>query len=133
MRSNISNLSSLLNQGPKAATELASEIDETVEYEALANGRIGSRAQLMLVFRKASGEVWAFSYLSLNEIRSPNPEKGFTADFGGVKVVVAGDRLGKLFQMVCLHRAAEIVEADHAKIFQTDAKDPVVTSLLLAK
>jgi hypothetical protein len=133
MRNNVSSLNSILQNGARSASVDSAEGSEAVEYEALASGRIGSRPQLMLVFRKASREVLAFSYISLTEIRSPDPEKGFTIDFSGVKVVVAGERLGKLFQMVCVHRAAEIVEADRVMAFQTDAKDPVVTSLLVSK
>ncbi len=133
MRNNVSNLNSILAAGARTASVNPTECEEQPEYEAFASGRIGNRPQLMLVFRRANKEVLAFSYLSLTEIRSPDPEKGFTLDFSGMKVVVAGERLGRLFQMVCTHRAAEIVEADRVMAFQTDATDPVVTSLLVSK
>lgn len=133
MRNNVSSLQSILQNGPKPTPDNAADGEHPAEYEAFASGRIGNRPQLMLIFRKASGEVLVFSYLSLTEIRAPNPEKGFTANFSGTKVVVAGEHLGKLFQLLCVHRVAEIVEADRVAVFHTEADDPVVTSLLVSQ
>lgn len=133
MRSNVSNISSLLASGGRTAVSLPADEGEACEYEAFAHGRVGNRAQLMVVFRKASGEVVALSYLTLIEVRSANPEKGCTLDFGSQKIVIVGERLENLFRYLVAHKAAEILEADRTMAFQGEASAPVVTSIQISK
>jgi hypothetical protein len=133
MRNNISSLDSILSHGSRGATAAPQAANEVQEYEAFAHGRVGNRPQLMVVFKKASGEVFAFSYISLTEIRSPNPNKGFVVDFSGVKVAVVGDHLETLFRYLVDHKAAEIIEVDRAKAFQTGADAAIVTSVSVAR
>lgn len=109
----------------------ASDEVEEDEYVAFGNGRVGNRPQLTIVFRKASGEVFAFPYLSLSMIRSLDPDRGFKAEFSGVEVTVIGENLGKLFRHVCDHKAVELVEADRSQQFNATNECPIITEIVL--
>lgn len=100
---------------------------EEQEYVAFANGRIGNRPQLALMFYKADGSVKAYAYSHLFSIESSNPTVGFTVQFTGAKkVVVSGRNLQRLFQMVCEHRAITIVEAGRGDQLQVSPGSPIV-------
>ncbi|WP_254509541.1 hypothetical protein [Anatilimnocola floriformis] len=115
-----------------SAEVVDAEAVEPEEYAALANGRIGNRAQLSLVFRKASGAAHAYSYTHLFSVESDNPNEGFTVTYSAAKtVVVRGQNLAILFETVCRHRAAEIVEATRAQALETAKFYPIVTSIEL--
>lgn len=132
MRNNVTNLSSLLGTPSRGGVAAASGEETPQEYEAFAHGRVGNRPQLMVVFRKASGAVHAFSYASLLELHAVDPERGCVVDFAGVKVAIVGEKLGRLFRYLCDHKAAEIVEADRAMVFQGASDSPVVTSIVVS-
>jgi hypothetical protein len=106
-------------------------VDET-EYEAFSHGRIGRRPQMMIVFRKCSGEVVAYPYSMLSRIRSEDVDRGFTLSFAGTDIIIEGRQLARLFNYVCEHRAAEIIELDRAEAMAESA-ECVVTRVTVSK
>lgn len=100
--------------------------DEADEYQALSFGRVGIRPQVTVLFRKANGEVEGFPYADFRGISSLNEESGFTVRFDARTVKIEGQHLGKLFQYICNHRAAEILEADPATAMNSPDGKPVV-------
>lgn len=106
----------LQRRSPRAADEAAeqrsAEATHDEEYTAFANGRIGTRTQLCVVFRRASGSSIAFSYSHLFSVESDDPQQGCTINFlPATQVQIRGQNLAMLFDSLCRHRAAEIVEA----------------------
>ena len=114
-------------RGIGGAPPPAKEPDE--EYEPFASGRIGNRPQLTLVFRKADHSVHALAYSYLYSITSDNPGMGFALDFTHAKVEIKGRNLERLFQLVCQHRAMEIIEAGRSDDFVTPASEPLVARI----
>lgn len=102
------------------------------EYTAFARGRIGRRPQMMLAFRKCSGETLAVAYSLLTRIRSDDPDRGFAMTFGETEVKIEGEKLTQLFHYVCEHRALEIVEADRTIIMAAEVA-PVVSKIQLSR
>ncbi|MEZ6104472.1 MAG: hypothetical protein R3E01_36505 [Pirellulaceae bacterium] len=100
------------NFARKAVTEAADE------YQAFSFGRIGVKPQLTLLFRKATGEVHGFAYADLRGISTLDEDRGFTIRFDSGTVKIEGRNLRQLFQYICLHRAAEIVEIDEQMTLQ---------------
>ena len=102
----------------------------TDEYTAFARGRIGTRPQMMICFRKCSGEVTVFAYSLLVRIQSDNPDRGFTLTFSDTKVTIEGENLTPLFHYLREHRAVEIVEADRTELMQAEG-ECVVSRILV--
>ncbi len=102
------------------------------EYTAFARGRVGTRPQMMICFRKCTGEVTVFAYSLLTKIHSENPGRGFSMTFGDTKVTVEGENLTPLFHYVREHRAVEIVEADRTVLIQAEG-ECVVSKILTTK
>lgn len=100
------------------------------EYAAFARGRVGTRPQMMICFRKCSGEVNVFAYSLLTRIRSENPDRGFTLTFSETEVRIEGEHLMALFHYLREHRAAEIVEADRTIVIKAEG-ECVVTRILV--
>ena len=94
----------------------------TDEYTAFACGRVGTRPQMMICFRKCSGEVTGFAYSLLTKIRSENPDRGFTLTFNDTEVRLEGENLLPLFHYLREHRAVEIVEADRTVLMQAEGE-----------
>jgi hypothetical protein len=99
---------------------------EAVEERSYANGRVGNRAQVTLVFRKKNGSVRGFSYVHFFGIESDNPADGFAIEFSQIRVTVSGRNLEPLFRMVCAHRIAEICEVDGGAVFRAGEQEPIV-------
>lgn len=99
------------------------------EYTAFARGRVGTRPQMMVCFRKCSGEVKVFAYSLLTKIRSDNPDRGFSMSFHETEVRLEGENLLPLFHYLREHRAVEIVEADRAEMLTAEG-ECVVTRIL---
>jgi len=93
----------------------------SADYVAFSHGRVGRRPQMMISFRRSSGQVAVFPYSLLRQILSSNPDTGFTMAFGGTSVRIEGEGLARLFQYVCEHRAVEIVESDRPRIIPTSS------------
>lgn len=100
--------------------------EEPEEYQAYSFGRVSSKRQVTLLFRKASGEVEGFAYADYRGISAVNETIGFTVRFDTRTVKVEGQHLGELFQYICNHRAAEIREADVETAMQTPEGKAVV-------
>ncbi len=132
----LTGIQGILARGERAARSAAQEdLPESDDDDALAAfrcGRIGTRPQLMIVFRKSSGEVFAFSYAHLDKIHAHDVSRGFTLDFGDAVVAVAGRNLERLFRCVCDHKAAEIAAEGRAAEFIAEDAEPVVTSITVA-
>jgi hypothetical protein len=90
------------------------------EYTAFARGRVGTRPQMMICFRKCSGEVSVFAYSMLTRIYSENPDQGFTLCFHEIEVHIEGENLLQLFQYLREHRAVEIVEAERTVVMSSE-------------
>lgn len=103
----------------------------TEEYTAFARGRVGTRPQMMVCFRKCSGEVTVFAYSLLTKIHSENPDRGFSMTFGDTKVTLEGENLTPLFHYIRQHRAVEIVEAERTVVMQVQG-ECVVSRILFA-
>ncbi|MFN8707501.1 MAG: hypothetical protein ACK526_13455 [Planctomyces sp.] len=88
------------------------------EYTAFARGRVGTRPQMMISFRKCTGEVFAFAYSMLTKIYSENPDRGFTLFFSDTQVHIEGEHLLQLFHYLIQHRVIEVVETERAMVFQ---------------
>lgn len=102
----------------------------TEEYQAFANGRIGSRPQLSVIFRKASGAACCFSYAHLFTVESENPEAGCIVTFSaGKSVHLRGRNLAQLFDCICFHKAAEIAEAHRSIGITADGSAPIVEAI----
>ena len=100
------------------------------EYTAFARGRVGTRPQMMICFRKCSGEVNVFAYSLLTKIHSDNPERGFAISFNETVVRLEGENMLMLFNYIREHRAVEIVEADRT-VLMTSEGECVVSRILV--
>lgn len=114
------------DRSPLSSRATGASVTEDNEYSPYANGRIGTRPQLTLVFHKADGSYKAFAYTHLFSVESANPDEGFCVSFSRIKVVVAGRNLNELQRLVWLQKAAEIVEAGQAASLQIPGHAPVV-------
>jgi len=100
------------------------------EYTAFARGRVGPRPQMMLCFRKCTGEVIVFAYSLLTRIQSENTNRGFTMTFGDTKVTLEGENLVQLFDYIRQHRAVEVVEAERTVVMSSEG-ECVVSRILV--
>lgn len=117
-----------LARGDTRRSEDDSATGSAEEYTAFARGRVGTRPQMMLCFRKCTGEVTVFAYSLLTRIHSENPVRGFSITFGDTKVTIEGENLTPLFHYIREHRAVEIVEAERTEILKTEG-DCVVSRI----
>jgi hypothetical protein len=101
------------------------------EYTAFARGRVGTRPQMMICFRKCSGEVNVFAYSLLTKIHSDNPNRGFAIAFNDTVVRLEGENMLVLFDYIREHRAVEIVEADRT-VLMTAEGECVVSRILVS-
>ena len=115
------------NSSPKAAT--IPEADSDSEYASFGHGRIATRPQVAIIFRKADGSAKAFSYAHLYSVESDNPNEGFMVEFTQSKVTIKGRNLEPLLRYISQHRAAEVIEAGRTQIFELAAEDPVVDKI----
>jgi len=102
------------------------------EYTAFARGRVGTRPQMMVCFRKCTGEVNVFAYSLLTRIHSENPARGFSMNFGDTKVTLEGQNLTPLFHYMREHRAVEIVEAERTVVMTADGECVVSRVLVVS-
>lgn len=105
------------------------DAEDENEYTAFANGRVGTRPQLSVIFRKADGSAKAFAYTHLYSIETDNPDTGFVAEFTQTKVKINGRNLEPLFRFFCQHRALEVIEAERNQVFELAAADPVIENI----
>ena len=116
------------NSSPKAAT--IPEADGASEYASFGHGRVGTRPQLAIIFRKADGSAKAFSYAHLYSVESDNPDEGFTVEFTQSNVAIKGRNLEPLFRYISQHCAAEVIESGRTQIFELAEPDPVVEKIV---
>jgi hypothetical protein len=109
-----------------AAKPPANVDDHEKEYVAFANGRIGTRPQLAIIFRKADGSAKGLSYAHFYGVEANDPASGFIAEFTQTKVIVKGRNLEELFRFLCQQRIWEVVEAQRNQIFDFSANEPIV-------
>jgi hypothetical protein len=112
------------NLSAKAAT--IPEADSASEYVPFGHGRVATRPELAIIFRKADGSAKAFSYAHFYSVESDNPNEGFIVEFTQSKVTIKGRNLEPLLRYISQHRAAEVIEAGRTQIFELAAEDPVV-------
>lgn len=105
-----------------------STTDDEPEFSVTARGRIGRQPQMMLAFKKCSGEVEVLPYSLLRRIHSSDPDRGFIMLFADVQLTMEGQGLTQLFHYVCEHRALEIVEAERT-VALAAAEDGAVTRI----
>ena len=103
------------------------------EYKAFAHGRVGTRPQRTVLFRKCDGEEEGFAYAQFSRIRTTDRGREFTVEFAGVQVKVEGRNLGKLFAFLCAQRVPEIVEAARATALSLPDSEAVVESIRFLK
>lgn len=120
---------SLLERRTVSESYAPIEKDDVAEYTAYANGRLGNRPQLTLVFRKADGSVKAFAYSHLYAVSSDDPAAGFTVEFSKLMVTVRGENLDPLFRLVCQHRVLEISEISRNQVFDMVESEPTVQKI----
>jgi hypothetical protein len=102
------------------------------EYTAFARGRVGTRPQMMICFRKCSGEVYVLAYSLLTKIHSENPDRSFTLSFSDTQVRIEGENLIQLFHYVREHRAAEITEAERTVVMSAEGECVVSRVLIVS-
>ncbi len=105
---------SSLTELSRPAALVESTVSAESDYVAFGHGRVGRRPQMMIAFRRCSGEIEVFPYSMLRKIQTEDPDRGFHLSFGETEVLVRGRGLIQLFRYVCEHRAVEMVEADRA-------------------
>ncbi len=115
------------NSSAKTAT--IPEADSDSEYTLFGQGRVGTRPQLAIIFRKSDGPAKAFSYAHLYSVESDNPDEGFAVEFTQSNVAIKGRNLEPLFRYISQHRAAEVIESGRTQIFELAEPDPVVEKI----
>jgi hypothetical protein len=101
------------------------------EYQAFGSGRIGTKTQIMVVFRRSDGFVEALPYASLNRIYSSDVERVIYLDFGDRVVLIEGNHLGMIFRYLVSNRCSEVVEIDERAAMRQNADDPVVARIVI--
>ena len=102
---------------------------EEDDYTPFANGRVGLRPQLMIIFRKVDGTSHAFAYSHLYSVTTENENAGFTADFGQHRVTVTGRNLEQLYRYICQHRVQAVQEMSERNSLPLDPADPIITQI----
>lgn len=74
--------------------------------------RISRRPQMMIGFRKCSGEIDVLPYAMLTRIRSEDTSRSMRLCFSQGEVLIEGEELTQLFHYLCEHRVLEIAESD---------------------
>jgi hypothetical protein len=119
----------LLDRNTVSKVEEPKTSQEEDEYAALAGGRIGNRPQWTLVVEHADGAVRGFPYAQFDGIRAHDPTQGFTIAFADCEVTIEGRNLTRLFNRVCEHRVATIVEAPRSRGLLAEDDEPIVWSI----
>ena len=91
-------------------SETKTEETNEDKYQAFSFGRVSSRIQSMVTFKKQDDYVEAISYANLSRVWSSNIETEIRLDFGDRQVLVAGINLKEVFHYLCSNRCSEIVE-----------------------
>lgn len=111
-----------------ATSPVAPEAEEDEVYAAFASGRLGTKPQLTLVFRRVTGTCHAFAYAHLYTL-DYDPSVGVVLQFTQHRVTIAGRNLDDLFRYLCLHRVQTVQEFDALLADTLPATTPVVTKL----
>ena len=117
-------LEQLLANQPSPETrpyEVRAAAAEESELDTLGSCRFARRPQMMLAFRKSSGEFEVFAYSMLCRIRSEDPARSFELRFAATTVTVTGENMMRLFEYVCEHRMLRIVESDRVAAFANNS------------
>jgi len=122
-------VSILEKQGRSGAAAPSGEIDGENEYTAYANGRVGTRPQLSIIFRKADESAKAFAYSHLYSVETSDPAAGFVVEFSQTRVTIKGRNLEALLRFICQHRVLEVTEAERSRVFEVAAEQPVVEKI----
>ena len=112
-----------------------SSVDEDDERDitAYANGRIGTKPQLTVTFRKVDGSSHSFAYSHLYRIETATENGGFTAEFSHHTVTVQGRNLTHLHRLLCHHKVHTIQETSATQAMGIDENQPVVTGMYVTK
>jgi hypothetical protein len=115
----------LANPAANASPEIATP-DE--EYTAFASGRLGTKPQLTLEFRRVNGSCQGFAYAHLYTLDF-DLAVGITLNFTQHRVTITGRHLEELYRYLCLHRVQIVQEIDALQAERLMPKTPVVTGL----
>ena len=105
-----------------------SESDDAIHE---AQCRIGRRPQMMIAFRKCSGQVVVRPYSMLQGIESDDADRSFRMDFANLRVTIVGENLQQMFDYACEHRVLQIRESDRTEAIELDRIKIVVNSILI--
>ena len=100
---------STISQVTTGAQQASQDDQEVIEH---GRCRISRKPQMMLGFRKCSGEIDVLPYATLTRIRSEDTSRSMRLCFSQGEVLIEGEELTQLFHYVCEHRVLEIAESD---------------------
>ena len=103
-------------------------VEEDEGYSAFASGRLGTKPQLTLVFRRVTGSCHAFAYAHLYALEY-DPSVGILLKFTQHRVALLGRHLDDLFRYLCLHRVQTVQETDPLHAETLPQKTPVVVGI----
>ncbi len=101
------------------------------EYQAFGAGRIGTKTQIMVAFRRSDGYVEALPYASLNRIYSSDTERVINLDFGDRHVLIEGSHLALMFRYLTDNRCSEVVQVDERTAMRQNLDDPIVSRIVI--
>ncbi len=108
---------------------VSSTTDDERDLSAFANGRIGTKPQLTITFRRVSGASHSFAYSHLYAITTEAEAGGFVAEFSQHRVLVEGRNLQHLFRVFCDHKVHTIQETSPSQALGMEVDQPVVLSI----
>lgn len=109
------------------------EDDDEQELTAFASGRIGSKPQLTVTFRKVDGSSHSFAYSHLYHLEADSENGGFTAELSHHTVTIHGRNLAHLHRLLCDHKVNLIQETSPTQALGIDENQPVVTAIYVTK
>ncbi len=119
----------LLGNAPRRIQPVA-PLEE--EYQAFGSGRIGTRSQIMVAFRRSDGYVEALPYASVNRLYSSDVDRVIYIDFGDRLVLIEGSHLSLLFRYLTDNRCSEVVEIDERTAMRQHPNDPIVSRIVIS-
>jgi hypothetical protein len=111
--------------------QLVAPEPEEEEFQAVTFGRIGAKAQLMVMFQTADGFCEGFEYASLDGFTTADPNTSLQIRFGRKMIFIEGINLRKLLRMLMQHRLSEVADTGRSAALEADDQTPVITKLLI--
>lgn len=108
---------------------VSSNNDDDRDLSTFANGRIGTKPQLTITFRRVTGASHSFAYSHLYSVITEAEAGGFVAEFSQHRVTVEGRNLQHLFRVFCDHKVHTIQETSPSQALGVETDQPVVLSI----